>query len=59
MNGYEFCCWLKGVLEMNVDGLSAAQIAKVSDKLSTVKSPEELMKEQGGQQGNTGVTMRC
>jgi hypothetical protein len=59
VNGYEFCCWLKGVVEMNADGLSAKQIERVSEKLEAVKSPEEIMKATGGQQGYAGTTPRC
>lgn len=45
MNGYEFCCWFQGVLDMHPEGLSAAQITKINEKLKTVKSPDQLMAE--------------
>lgn len=43
MNGYEFCCWFRGVIDMSPEGLTADQIDKVRAKLATVKSPQELM----------------
>ena len=64
MTGYEFCCWLEGVLEMNSEGLTAEQIAKITLKMKSVKSPEQFAAEMakakptGGSAPSTPV-MRC
>lgn len=45
MTGYDFCQWFSGVLDMNPDGLSAAQLDKVREKMKAVKSPAQFAAE--------------
>jgi hypothetical protein len=67
MTGYEFCLWLQGVLEMNPDGLRKEQIAKITEKMEKVKSPEQFAMEMEDAQpkptrpsGGSGATLvRC
>ena len=46
MNGYEFCKWFEGALDMNPDGLDVAQTARVRERLKSVKSPQQVAEEQ-------------
>lgn len=61
MTGYDFCQWFSGVLDMNPDGLSAEQLAKVREKMKAVKSPAQFAAEAAAKPGKShgDLVARC
>jgi hypothetical protein len=57
MTGYEFYCWLEGVLDMNPDGLTADQIARIREKMQSVKSPQQFAAEDNAQPQSQTTTI--